>query len=561
MLIKRFIVMTGFDVDKLSEYREHNQLEAKKAKGGFPGSFWETYSAFANTDGGIILLGVNEAKDGSLHPEDVDVEKLQKDFWNMVNNRQKISVNIVTQSMVKPEVLDGKNILVVRVPRAERTARPVYVGMDPKSGTFRRNHEGDYHCSLDEMSLMFRDAAYVTQDAKVIDKMDMTVFCKDTIKGYRNFFRSTHTNHLWNNEDDEMFMRKIGAIGIGEDGKYHPTAAGLLMFGYEYEITREFPNYFLDYQENRSLGATRWTDRIVSTSGDWSGNVFDFVIEVLRRMQQGLKVPFVLKGNQRVDDTPIHKLLREAVTNMVVHADFYGRQGLVIQKSAEGYKLSNPGSVRISITEAINGGISDPRNGIMLKIFSLIEFGERAGSGLSGICKVWEKVYHTPATIEETHNNGVDRTILTLSTGGNEQDVKAMLELYADLIDQETTQTDQETTQTDQEKGASDQETTQTDQEKGASDQETTQTDQEKGASDQETTQTDQEKNLSSQVADDKLKILQLIKANPQITRAEIAKAIGLHDSSVKRRLESLLEEGLIRRIGSTKGGYWEILR
>ena len=166
-------------------------------------------------------------------------------------------------------------------------------------GTYRRNHEGDYHCSLDEMSLMFRDAAYVTQDAKVLDKMDMTVFCKDTVKGYRNFFRSTHTNHLWNNEDDEMFLRKIGAIGIGEDGKYHPTAAGLLMFGYEYEITREFPNYFLDYQENRSLGATRWTDRIVSTSGDWSCNIFDFVIEVLRRMQQGLKVPFVLKGNHK----------------------------------------------------------------------------------------------------------------------------------------------------------------------------------------------------------------------------------------------------------------------
>ncbi len=177
--------MAEFDLCNLGKYRENNQLEAKKAKGGFPGSFWETYSAFANTDGGIILLGVNEAKDGSLHPEDVDVEKLQKDFWNMVNNRQKISANIVTQSMVKPEVLDGKNILVVRVPRAERTARPVYVGMDPKSGTFRRNHEGDYHCSLDEMSLMFRDAAYVTQDAKVLDKMDMMVFCKDTVKGYR----------------------------------------------------------------------------------------------------------------------------------------------------------------------------------------------------------------------------------------------------------------------------------------------------------------------------------------------------------------------------------------
>ncbi len=502
--------MAEFDLSKLSEYREHNQLEAKKAKGGFPGSFWETYSAFANTDGGIILLGVNEANDGSLHPEDVDVEKLQKDFWNMVNNRQKISANIVTQSMVKTEVLDGKNILLVRVPRAERAARPVYVGMDPKSGTFRRNHEGDYHCSIDEMSLMFRDAAYVTQDAKVLENMDISVFSKDTVKGYRNFFRSAHANHLWNNEDDEIFLRKIGAIGIGEDGKYHPTAAGLLMFGYEYEITREFPNYFLDYQENRSLGATRWSDRIVSTSGDWSGNVFDFVIEALRRMQQGLKVPFVLKGNLRVDDTPIHKLLREAVTNMVVHADFYGRQGLVIQKSEDGYKLSNPGSVRISITEAVNGGISDPRNGIMLKIFSLIEFGERAGSGLSGICKVWEKVYHTPATIEETHSNGVDRTTLTLNTAGNEQDVKAMLELYNDFVEHGEPQNEPQ---------------------KGA-----------KGVDDPQ---------------NGPQRLIEALQKNPKVTKADLSRMLGVSSSTLKRWLRA----NNVVWLGHSKNGHWEIRR
>ena len=409
------------------------------------------------------------------------------------------------------------------------------------------------------MSLMFRDAAYVTQDAKVLDKMDMTVFCKDTVKGYRNFFRSTHTNHLWNNEDDEMFLRKIGAIGIGEDGKYHPTAAGLLMFGYEYEITREFPNFFLDYQENRSLGATRWTDRIVSTSGDWSGNIFDFVIEVLRRMQQGLKVPFVLKGNLRVDDTPIHKLLREAITNACVHADFYGRQGLVIQKAEEGYKLSNPGCVRISISEAVNGRVSDPRNGIMLKIFSLIEFGERAGSGLSGICKVWEKVYHTPVRIEETHKDGVDRTVLTLSTGGHEQDVKAMLELYVDMIDPTAPQTDQETTQktdkTDQVIARTDQETTKSTSNYHWTDQETVIVDQEKS----KTNSCDQETTVIDQRSDQKIKIFNLIKSNPKITRSEISKRLGLHDSSVKRRLEGLISEGLIRRIGSTKAGHWEV--
>lgn len=528
--------MKGLDLTELTGYREHNRLEAKTAKGGFPGSFWETYSAFANSDGGVILLGVRENPDGSLQTEGVDAEKLRKDFWNMVNNRQKISANIVTDRMVNVEELDGHKILVVRVPRAERMARPVYVGLDPKSGTYRRNHEGDYHCSLEEMSLMFRDAAFQTQDAKVLDKMDMTVFCKDTIKGYRNFFRSTHSNHLWNNEDDEIFLRKIGAIGIGDDGKYHPTAAGLLMFGYEYEITREFPNYFLDYQENRTLGATRWTDRIVSTSGDWSGNVFDFVIEVLRRMQHGLKVPFVLKGNKRVDDTPIHKLLREAITNSCVHADFYGRQGLVIQKSEEGYRLSNPGTMRISIPDAIEGGISDPRNGVMLKIFSLVEFGERAGSGLSGICKLWEKIYHTPVAIIETHKDGVDRTELILSTGGHEQDVKAMLEFYGDLIETSgvriglgaTHITDVAATNEPQSERRVDNEPL---------------NDLQKRAEDE------------NEPLNGPQKLMEAVRMNPKITKATLSDVLGVSPSTIKRWLQA----NNVVWVGHSKNGHWEI--
>ncbi len=533
--------MTNFDMESFGSYREHNQLEAKSAKGGFPGSLWETYSAFANTDGGVILLGVKEAADGSLHSEPgIDVAKLRKDFWNMVNNRQKISANIVTERMVTEETFEGNSILVVRVPRAERSARPVYVGQNPKSGTFRRNHEGDYHCSLDEMSLMFRDASSVTQDAKVLEKMDMSVFCMDTVKGYRNFFRSKHTNHLWNNEEDEVFLRKIGAIGIGEDGKYHPTAAGLLMFGYEYEITREFPNYFLDYQENRSLGPTRWTDRIVSTSGDWSGNVFDFVIEALRRMQQGLKVPFVLKGNQREDDTPVHKLLREAITNACVHADFYGRQGLVIQKSVDGYKLSNPGCVRIPVKEAVDGGISDPRNGVMLKMFSLIDFGERAGSGLNEICTVWEKVYHTPVSVVETHNNGVDRTTITLSAGGNNQDVEAMLKLYGDENIEKVIDPGTKPIQNRQKTGIHRYKTD-------------TKNDTNRYKTDTKPIQNRQKNNEKSVIID-------VLRETPTLSMDALADILKITKSSVQRRLDSLVKEGRLRHVGPTNGGTWEII-
>ena len=46
--------------------KESEDLEFKHASGGFPGSFWDTYSSFANTEGGTIILGVEE-KDDKLY--------------------------------------------------------------------------------------------------------------------------------------------------------------------------------------------------------------------------------------------------------------------------------------------------------------------------------------------------------------------------------------------------------------------------------------------------------------------------------------------------------------
>ena len=73
------------DYSRIEQYRENNRIEAKKAAGGLPRSIWETYSAFANTFGGIILLGVEEHKDKSFHAINLpDPEKLIKEFFDML---------------------------------------------------------------------------------------------------------------------------------------------------------------------------------------------------------------------------------------------------------------------------------------------------------------------------------------------------------------------------------------------------------------------------------------------------------------------------------------------
>ena len=97
------------DLNHLEKYRENNRIEAKKAIGGLPNSIWETYSAFANTLGGVILLGVEELKDKSLHAVDLpDPIYLIEEFWKIINNPNKVSLNILTEKDVQTESVDGK---------------------------------------------------------------------------------------------------------------------------------------------------------------------------------------------------------------------------------------------------------------------------------------------------------------------------------------------------------------------------------------------------------------------------------------------------------------------
>ena len=151
------------DLNKLEKYRENNCIEAKKALGGLPKSLWESYSAFANTFGGIILLGVEELKDRSLHAIGIDdpVFMLEQ-IWAILGDEKKVSINILSEQDVQIENVGGKTIIFINVPRAERKDKPVYIGGDPFTGTYRRNGDGDYHCTKEQVQAMLNYSAIMS---------------------------------------------------------------------------------------------------------------------------------------------------------------------------------------------------------------------------------------------------------------------------------------------------------------------------------------------------------------------------------------------------------------
>ena len=377
-------------------------------------SLWETYSAFANCYGGVIILGVKENKDGSWQMTGLEnASKLRKDFWDTVNNKNKVSVNLLTDNDVEIFEENSGVIMVIHVPKAKREQKPVYINGDMFSGTFRRNWEGDYHCGRGEVLAMLRDQPEETTDMKILQDMPLDVLNSETVHAYRNRHMAYRTEHVWERLSDEEYLERIGAAKLSaRDHTLHPTAAGLLMFGEEYKILYEFPEYFLDYRED--LDPTiRWTDRLQSSSGDWTGNLFDFFFRVYGKIVKDLKIPFKLEGITRIDDTPVHKALREALANCIVNTDFYFPRGIVIRKDTESIVMENPGSIRTGKQQMLKGGISDPRNKALMKMFNLIGIGERAGSGVPDIYAVWDSQgWKEPEVVEEY---GPDRTILKLS--------------------------------------------------------------------------------------------------------------------------------------------------
>ena len=403
-----------FDIRKFDRYRENNRLEVKKAGGGIPNSLWETYSAMANGSGGMILLGVAEKDDGSFVTTGLkDVEKLRRDFWNTVNNRQKVSVNLLVDEDVDAYEVNGDAVLAIHVPRARREDKPVYIDDNMMRGTFRRNGEGDYHCTRAEIKAMLRDQTEETSDMKVLSDMGISDLDIETVHAYRNRHAAYRAEHVWEGLTDEEYLERIGAAKwVKGDKELHPTAAGLLMFGEEYRILYEYPEYFLDYREMLDP-SIRWTDRLQSSSGDWTGNLFDFFFRVYAKLVKDLKIPFRLEGVTRIDDTLVHKALREALANCLVNADFFVSRGIVIRKMEDTIIIENPGYIRTGKEQMLKGGISDPRNKALIKMFNMIGIGERAGSGVPDIFAVWESHGWEAPKIEEQFNP--DRTILTLS--------------------------------------------------------------------------------------------------------------------------------------------------
>ena len=143
------------DFNQMEAYRENNRLEAKLATGGLPHSIWETYSAFANSYGGVILLGVEELPDHTLRVQGLlNPQELVEEFLSQLNNPAVVSINLLKEEDIQIVHTERGDLVAIFVPQAEQDQRPVYIGGNLRRGAYRRSGDGDYHCTQAELNAM-----------------------------------------------------------------------------------------------------------------------------------------------------------------------------------------------------------------------------------------------------------------------------------------------------------------------------------------------------------------------------------------------------------------------
>lgn len=231
---------------------------------------------------------------------------------------------------------------------------------------------------------MLSDRSEAPADSRILAHFNLDDLDLPSLHQYRQRLASHKPTHPWLSEDDKGLLIKLcGWRRDRQSGEEGLTVAGLLMFGRDETLREGLPGYHVDFRERLSNDpAVRWTDRL-TMDGTWNANLFQFYLRVAQRMASDLKLPFQLDTDLfRKGETDVHEAIREALVNALIHADYNGQGGIVVEKYRDAFEFANPGTLLISFDQLMRGNVSECRNKSLQTMFMLIGAAEKAGSGV-----------------------------------------------------------------------------------------------------------------------------------------------------------------------------------
>lgn len=360
---------------------EKNTVELKEAKNALPKEFWCTYSSFSNTNGGLVVLGVKEALPLNIIQGVNDPAKILKDMWNTISNPQKVSHSSLKDSDVELISIDGKQLILIRIPEADKNFKPIYLNGHYENAYIRKG-DGDYKMTDAQLRSTLRNSRPI-DDSLYIDGMSLYDLDPISISSFKEKLSARYPQNHFEDYSPQAFLQRIGAIKICDDSTISIKNGTLLFFGKYEKIKEVFPSFFMDYV-NRPDPSFRWIDRVSTDDlSDLQMNIYNFFNIVFEKLRISIVEKFKLDtDNTRVKTSGFEVAVREALTNCLAHADYFqGFPSIKIEASKGWISFKNPGEMLVPVKQFINGGDSRPRNETIMSFFRYLGLSERQGEG------------------------------------------------------------------------------------------------------------------------------------------------------------------------------------
>ncbi|AGI31688.1 TPA: putative DNA binding domain-containing protein [Mannheimia haemolytica] len=395
--------------------REKAEIEYKEAKNSVPKDLWHTYSAFANSNGGFILLGIKENEQGHF-PELLisgvnDPDKVIDELFSQ-SRSEKVSKSLLKDNDVKIFQVENKSVIAIYVKAADILDRPIHLNGDYRLSYVRLN-SGDHKLTSSELRSFISSYSQKDADGRIVPYASIDDISLSTLDKYRNLLKAHNSTSKLLTLSDEKLLQEIGAykkdLAQNSEGI---TNAGLLMFGKHYAITSIFPHFFFEYYEEAG-DVKRYTLRITDFDLE-EGNLFEFYLKIVPLIQElGKDKHFKLDNLTRTEENEITDGLREALINAITHADYFNnvRHLKVIKTKDNKLIFENAGVMLVDIPTAIAGQRSECRNSIIHNLFHRLGLCERQGQGVRDIYSYWQsRNFNSPLLESE-----IDYTKLTLT--------------------------------------------------------------------------------------------------------------------------------------------------
>jgi len=373
------------DIQELLRAGESETVEFKEA---WSNACLKTIAAFANTSGGTLLVGVNDATQIVGWRGD---DREQQAIATRIGNKIPIQPSLTIQDT------EGTPVLLIRVDEAQGMAVPY------ESRYYRRVGCTTQEVPPEQLGQFLLDRTDQSWDALPCD----AAFDEIDEQAVHRFCRRA-ANRLPNVSDDEPFRSVLQKLGLVSQDRL--TNAAVLLFGAHPQRRFIAANVHMGRFKD---GITILDDRMLE------GTLFDQVDAVMLQFRQYLQVRYDIAGEVSSDpDTPVvHRreiwdypldALLEAVVNALIHRTYFGStESVTIRVYDDRVLIRNPGGLPGGIT--VEQLTQDPhptipRNPLLANVLYYAELVEKWGSGTTrivGLCQeqgIPEPVYRTDAT-------------------------------------------------------------------------------------------------------------------------------------------------------------------